>query len=76
MLRRILLSAGLATALHARTVEYAKAHGVRGLTADVLTSNPAMLRVFARGEQETRVTTSGGVHDVRLRFAVGGASLR
>src|SRR5215213_10934474 len=42
---------GLATALHARTVEYAKAHGVRGLAADVLTSNPAMLRVFRRGQE-------------------------
>ena len=40
---------GLATALHARTVEYARAHGVRGLTADVLMSNPAMLKVFRRG---------------------------
>ena len=44
---------GLATALHARTVEYARAHGVRGLTADVLMSNPAMLKVFRRGVGHT-----------------------
>ena len=63
--------AGLAGLLHGRMVEYARAHGVRGFEAEVLTSNPAMLRVFARGEHETRVTTSGGVHDVRMRFPDG-----
>lgn len=68
--------AGLAGLLHGRMVEYARARDVRGFVAEVLTSNPAMLRVFARGEHETRVTTSGGVHDVRMRFADGGASLR
>jgi hypothetical protein len=31
-----------------------------------------MLRVFARGEHETRVTTAGGVHEVRMPFADGG----
>ena len=31
--------AGLATALHARTTEYARSHGVRGFSADVLMSN-------------------------------------
>ncbi len=30
---------GLATALHARTVEYARSHGVRGFSADVLMNN-------------------------------------
>jgi RimJ/RimL family protein N-acetyltransferase len=68
--------AGLAGLLHGRMVEYARAREVRGFVAEVLTSNPAMLRVFARGEHETRVTTSGGVHDVRMRFADGGAALR
>ena len=68
--------AGLAGLLHGRMVEYARAREVRGFVAEVLTSNPAMLRVFARGEHQTRVTTSGGVHDVRMRFADGGASLR
>jgi RimJ/RimL family protein N-acetyltransferase len=68
--------AGLAGLLHGRMVEYARAREVRGFVAEVLTSNPAILRVFARSEHETRVTTSGGVHDVRMRFADGGASLR
>ena len=65
--------AGLAGLLHARMVEYARAREVRGFVAEVMTSNPAMLRVFARGEHETRVTTAGGVHDVRMLFADGRA---
>jgi acyl-CoA hydrolase/RimJ/RimL family protein N-acetyltransferase len=63
--------AGLAGLLHGRMVEYARARELRGFVAEVMTSNPAMLRVFARGDHDTRVTTSGGVHDVRMRFAGG-----
>ena len=40
---------GLATALHARTVEYARAHGVRGFTADVLVATRPCCTVFRRG---------------------------
>jgi hypothetical protein len=53
-------------------VEYARARQVRGFVAEVLTSNPAMLRVFSRGPLETRVTTSDGIHDVRMLLASGG----
>jgi acyl-CoA hydrolase/GNAT superfamily N-acetyltransferase len=60
---------GLATALHARTVEYARAHGVRGFSADVLMSNPAMLKVFRRGVGHTlRMEADAGVYEVRMRF--------
>ena len=60
---------GLATALHARTVEYARTHGVRGLTADVLMSNPAMLKVFRRGAGHTlKLDADAGVYEVRMRF--------
>jgi RimJ/RimL family protein N-acetyltransferase len=60
---------GLATALHARTVEYARGHGVRGLTADVLMSNPAMLKVLRRGSGYTvRTDADAGVYEVRMRF--------
>jgi RimJ/RimL family protein N-acetyltransferase len=61
--------AGLASSLHQRMVEYARARQLRGFVAQVLTSNPAMLRVFPRGDDETRITTSDGVHDVRMLFA-------
>jgi acyl-CoA hydrolase/RimJ/RimL family protein N-acetyltransferase len=60
---------GLATALHARTVEYARTHGVRGLTADVLMSNPAMLKVFRRGVGHTlRMEADAGVYEIRMKF--------
>jgi RimJ/RimL family protein N-acetyltransferase len=61
--------AGLGSLLHSRTVEYARGHGVRGFTADVLVENPAMLRVFRRGDHELTVTTSAGVHEVTMLFA-------
>ena len=60
---------GLATALHARTVDYARTHGVRGFTADVLTSNPAMLSVFRRGTgHDLRMDADAGVYELRMLF--------
>jgi acyl-CoA hydrolase/GNAT superfamily N-acetyltransferase len=64
---------GLATALHARTVEYARGHGVRGLTADVLMSNPAMLKVFRRGAGHgLRMDADAGVYEIRMKFVEEG----
>lgn len=63
---------GLGSVLHARMVEYASHHGVRGFTADVLVENPSMLRVFKRGDHELAVTTSGGVHEVTMIFRSSG----
>ena len=59
---------GLATLLHTRMQDYAAGHGVRGFTADVLPRNHAMLRVFQRGEHDTRVVQDGGVLDVQMIF--------
>jgi RimJ/RimL family protein N-acetyltransferase len=59
---------GLGTILHARTVEYARGHGVRGFTADVLVSNAAMLRVFQRGAHELTSTLSAGSYEVTMIF--------
>jgi len=61
--------AGLGGLLHARTVEYARGHGVQGLTADVLVENTAMLRVFRQGDHGLSITTSAGVHEVTMLFA-------
>jgi acyl-CoA hydrolase/RimJ/RimL family protein N-acetyltransferase len=64
---------GLASALHARTLEYARAHGVRGFTADVLMSNPAMLKVFRHGTGHTvRMEADAGVYEVRMKFVEEG----
>ena len=60
---------GLATALHARTIEYARSRGVRGLTADVLMSNNAMLKVFRRGTgHDLHTELEDGVYEVRMMF--------
>lgn len=59
---------GLGTAIHERTVEYAKANGVRGFTADILDSNPAMLRVFERGPGFMNTHLSQGRYEVELLF--------
>jgi acyl-CoA hydrolase/RimJ/RimL family protein N-acetyltransferase len=60
--------AGLGGFLHARMVEYARSHGVRGFTADVVFGNSRMLRVFRRGDHELEVTTEGGVTELTMRF--------
>jgi acyl-CoA hydrolase/RimJ/RimL family protein N-acetyltransferase len=60
---------GLATTLHARTAEYARAHGVRGFTADVLMENLAMMKVFRRGEgYDLRRELDDGIYEVRMLF--------
>jgi RimJ/RimL family protein N-acetyltransferase len=60
--------AGLGTILHQRMVEYARSHGVRGFRADVLVSNPAMLRVFQRGDHDLTSTIDGGVYELTMLF--------
>jgi RimJ/RimL family protein N-acetyltransferase len=47
--------AGLAGLLHARMLEYAREHGVRGFRADVMMGNSRMMRVFKRAGHEMRV---------------------
>jgi len=64
---------GLASRLHKRLVEYARARCLPGFTADVLADNRAMLRVFERGDHDTLVKTSDGIREVRMLFASGPA---
>jgi acyl-CoA hydrolase/RimJ/RimL family protein N-acetyltransferase len=59
---------GLGGVLHARLVEYAREHGARGLTADVLLGNSRMMRVFKGGDYSLRRRTEGGVQEVTMRF--------
>ena len=60
---------GLGGILHARLVEYAREHGARGLTADVLLGNSRMMRVFKGGDYSLRLRTEGGVQEVTMRFS-------
>jgi GNAT superfamily N-acetyltransferase len=59
---------GLGTALHLRTVEYAKENGLRGFTADILEDNAGMRIVFARGPGHLNSQVSQGVCEIELLF--------
>ena len=64
---------GLGSLLHARIMEYARGHGVRGFTADVLLDNGAMLAVFRRCgipcHDSPRGRRAGGADPLRGRPA-------
>jgi acyl-CoA hydrolase/RimJ/RimL family protein N-acetyltransferase len=60
--------AGLGGILHAGLVEYAREHGARGLTADMLLGNSRMMRVFKRGDHSLSVKTDAGVQELRMLF--------
>ena len=60
--------AGLGSDLHAGLVDYAREHGARGLTADVLAGNSRMMRVFERGDHSLSVETDAGVAEVTMLF--------
>jgi acyl-CoA hydrolase/RimJ/RimL family protein N-acetyltransferase len=59
---------GLGSILHAGLVGYAREHGARGLTADVLAGNSPMLRVFERGDHSISIETDAGVAEVTMLF--------
>jgi acyl-CoA hydrolase/GNAT superfamily N-acetyltransferase len=59
---------GLGTALHERTIEYARQNGIRGFTADILESNQAMLTVFARGPGHISSQYVHGILELELLF--------
>jgi len=56
--------ADLGSLLQARTIEYARAHGVRGLTADVLAENAPMLEVFRRSGLRMESRIESGAFEV------------
>jgi len=59
---------GLGAILHEGLVDYAREHGARGLTADVLPGNSRMMRVFERGEHSLSVETEAGVAELTMLF--------
>jgi hypothetical protein len=50
-------------------VDYARAHGVRGFTADVVVGNSRMLKVFKRGDHELKVRTESGITELTMLFS-------
>jgi RimJ/RimL family protein N-acetyltransferase len=61
-------SSGLGTLLQARTIDYARRHGVRGFTADVLFDNAAMLAVFRRSGCRVDSRLVEGTYEVQILF--------
>jgi hypothetical protein len=55
--------------LHERTVDYARRHGVRGFTADVLVGNEAMMSIFHRSPGSLEVVEEGDHYEVVLLLA-------
>jgi RimJ/RimL family protein N-acetyltransferase len=59
---------GLGSLLQARTIEYARGHGVRGFTADVLVVNSPMLAVFRRSGCRMTTRLVDDTYEVQLLF--------
>ena len=59
---------GVGTALVRRLVEVGKGHGVKGLRADVLVSNPGMIGVLRRVGLREIPLPSAGVYAVEFAF--------
>ncbi len=59
---------GLGTLLQERTMEYARGHGVRGFTADVLIDNTPMMAVFRRSGMRMESHVDSGAIELTLHF--------
>ena len=59
---------GLGSHLVARITEYARAHGVRGFSADVLAENTPMLAVFRKAGLRMESHIDSGSFEVQLHF--------
>jgi acyl-CoA hydrolase/RimJ/RimL family protein N-acetyltransferase len=59
---------GLGSLLQARTIEYARGHGIRGFTADVLADNAPMLAVFRRSGCRVTTRLVDGAYEVQILF--------
>lgn len=59
---------GIGTILLARMQEIARARGLAGLSADVLASNKAMLRLFEESGMDVKLELREGVYAVTARF--------
>ena len=46
----------------------ARDHSARGVSADVLSGNSRMMRVFRRGDHSLKVTTDAGVDELTMLF--------
>jgi RimJ/RimL family protein N-acetyltransferase len=59
---------GLGAILHTGLVDYARRHGARGLTADVMAGNSRMMHIFERGDHSLTADTDAGVTELTMLF--------
>jgi RimJ/RimL family protein N-acetyltransferase len=59
---------GLGSRLHAITLDYARRHGVRGFTADVLTGNDPMMTIFRRSPGDLEIVEDEDVFEIALTW--------
>jgi len=60
---------GIASYLYAKLIRLAKERGLQGFTADVLTSNKSMMKVFEKGGQVVKANLSCGVYELMISFS-------
>ena len=61
-------SLGIATFLYKQLMRLAKERGLQGFTADVLSANKEMMRVFEKGAAEVKATLEYGVYRLSIPF--------
>ncbi len=59
---------GIATYMYKRLIELAKASGLKGFTADVLSSNREMMRVFEKGGVDVKSLMEDGIYSLTMTF--------
>jgi acyl-CoA hydrolase/GNAT superfamily N-acetyltransferase len=59
---------GIATYMYQVLIRLAKNDGLQGFTADVLSSNIEMMKVFSKGGHKTSAKLEDGLYDVKICF--------
>lgn len=59
---------GIATYMYKRLTELARQAGLKGFTADVLSSNKEMMHVFSKGDIEVKTTIEDGIFSLSMLF--------
>jgi acyl-CoA hydrolase/GNAT superfamily N-acetyltransferase len=59
---------GIATYIYRMLISLAKKEGLHGFTADVLSSNIEMMKVFSKGGLRTSANLQNGLYDVTIYF--------
>ncbi len=60
---------GVGTYLFKLLVKIAKSRGIKGFTADVLTDNKSMMKVFEKNQYPLRVVVDGGICELTIPFS-------